>query len=230
VGAHPSVTEALPRVLQALDAAGLTATFFVEAINCELYPDAVRSIAARGHELGMHGWQHEQWGGLSVDRERSVLERSSRAFGSLGLAVSGFRPPGGELTASSVGLLRDVGVRWCSPAGGEFAVRDGLAWVPFEWELVDAYWLMPEFSELRLTRGAGAEPLDAGALAARLRDAVRSVARAGGRATLILHPFLMLDSAWREGAGELLRGIGELSRSGDLWVGAGGALELSGPG
>jgi peptidoglycan/xylan/chitin deacetylase (PgdA/CDA1 family) len=224
VGAHPSVTEALPWVLEVLDSLALRATFFVEAINCELYPDAVRSIAARGHELGMHGWQHEEWGGLPVGRERSVLQRSSRAFGSLGLSVSGFRPPGGELTASSVGLLRDVGVRWCSPLGEDFEVRDGLAWVPFQWELVDAYWLMESFADLRVSRGASAEPLAAGSLAGRLRGAVRSVARARGRATLILHPFLMLEPDWRRGAGELLSEIAELSGRGDLWVGPGGEL------
>jgi peptidoglycan/xylan/chitin deacetylase (PgdA/CDA1 family) len=218
------VTEALPWVLDSLDASGLRATFFVEAINCSLYPDAVRSIAARGHELGMHGWQHEEWGGLSVGRERSVLARSRRAFESLGLSVSGFRPPGGELTAASVGLLRDVGVRWCSPAGGSFEMRDGLAWVPFQWELVDAYWLMESFGDLRVSRGAAAEPLVAGSLARRLGDAVRSAACFGGRATLILHPFLMLDAAWREGVRELLSELGELSGHGELWVGPGGEL------
>ena len=57
----PSVTQALPWLLDELDRHGLTATFFVEAINCELYPDAVAGIAARGHELGHHGWSHEQW-------------------------------------------------------------------------------------------------------------------------------------------------------------------------
>jgi peptidoglycan/xylan/chitin deacetylase (PgdA/CDA1 family) len=220
------VTEALPWVLQVLDDAGLTATFFVEAINCELYPAAVRSIAARGHELGMHGWQHEQWHELSVDRERSVLERSSRAFESLGLSVSGFRPPGGELTAWSVGLLRDVGVRWCSPAGGEFGTRDGLAWVPFPWELVDAYWLMESFADLRVARGDASQPLSAATLAGRLREAVRSIAHSRSRATLILHPFLMLEPAWRDGAGEVLSEIAELSRRGDLWVGPGGAMSV----
>ncbi|MGZ4343583.1 MAG: polysaccharide deacetylase family protein [Solirubrobacteraceae bacterium] len=226
VGAHPSVTEALPWLLDTLDACGLRATFFVEAINCELYPEAVRSIAARGHELGMHGWRHEQWGGLSFDRERWILERCVRAFGSLGLSVTGFRPPGGDLTASSVGALREVGARWCSPAGGEFGVRDGLAWVPFEWELVDAYHLMDSFSELRVSRGDSREPMAAVSLAARFVGAVRSVASSGSRATLILHPFLMLDLAWREGAGELLALIGALARDGELWVGPGGALAV----
>ena len=46
------------------------------------------------------------------------------------------------------------------------------------------------------------------------------------QATLILHPFLMLDPAWREGVGELLGEIGALARAGDLWVGPGGSLAV----
>ena len=214
----------MPWLLEVLDREGISATFFVEAINCELYPDAVRSIADRGHELGMHGWRHEEWSGLSVDRERSVLERCVRAFGSLGLPVTGFRPPGGELTASSVSALRSVGVSWCSPAGGEFEVRDGLAWVPFEWSFVDAYYLMESFTDLRAGRGDARPALSAEQLLPRFVSAVRAVANSGSRATLILHPFLMLDPAWREGVGELLAEIGALARAGDLWAGPGGEL------
>jgi peptidoglycan/xylan/chitin deacetylase (PgdA/CDA1 family) len=218
------VTEALPWLLGVLDRQGLSATFFVEGINCELYPDALLSIAHRGHELGMHGWRHEEWSSLSVDRERSVLERCMRAFGSLGLSVSGFRPPGGELTASSVSALRSVGVRWCSPAGGEFGVRDGLAWVPFEWELVDAYYLMESFADLRMRRGDPRPSLCAEELLPRFVSALQSLASSGSRATLILHPFLMLEPAWRDGVGELLAEIGASARAGELWVGPGGAL------
>ena len=209
-----------------MDSAGLTATFFVEAINCELYPDAVLSIAGRGHELGMHGWRHEEWGGLSVDRERAILERCRAAFESLGLSASGFRPPGGELTSSSVGLLGSVGVRWCSPVGEDFEMTDGLAWLPFEWELVDAYYLMESFADLRVLRGDSYAVMSAGLLADRFRGAVRSLARSRSQATLILHPFLMLEPAWREGVSELLGEIGALARAGDLWVGPGGALAI----
>ena len=224
LGAHPSVTEALPWLLDALDSLGLSATFFVEGINCELYPDEVQAIASRGHELGMHGWRHEEWSGLSVSREREILEQCVAAFGSLGLSVRGFRPPGGELTPASVGLLRAVGVSWCSPAGGEFSVRDGLAWVPFEWELVDAYYLMDSFADLRASRGGSRPSVAASALVPRFVRAIRAVASSGSRATLILHPFLMLDPAWREGVGELLAELGALARAGDLWVGPGGAF------
>jgi peptidoglycan/xylan/chitin deacetylase (PgdA/CDA1 family) len=58
-GAHHSVTEVLPKVLKLLDSAGLKATFFVEAINAERYPEALRRLIDDGHELGCHGWRHE---------------------------------------------------------------------------------------------------------------------------------------------------------------------------
>jgi peptidoglycan/xylan/chitin deacetylase (PgdA/CDA1 family) len=52
------------------------------AINCELYPDAVKAIAAAGHELGHHGWSHEQWASLSPPAE--VGERMARHLGAAG--------------------------------------------------------------------------------------------------------------------------------------------------
>jgi peptidoglycan/xylan/chitin deacetylase (PgdA/CDA1 family) len=62
LGGHPSVARTLPRLLNLLEQAGVRATFFVEGLNAELYPDALRSIAAAGHEVACHAWRHEQWG------------------------------------------------------------------------------------------------------------------------------------------------------------------------
>jgi peptidoglycan/xylan/chitin deacetylase (PgdA/CDA1 family) len=226
-GRHPSVTIALPRLLDELDAHELTATFFVEAINCELYPGALLEIARRGHELGMHGWRHEAWAQLSAGGERELLARGIQAFASLGVDVVGFRPPGGRLTPSSPSLLREAGLRWCSPAGGEFGVRDGLVYVPFQWPLVDAYHLMARFSEPRISRGEGAQALAPGALAQRLAEDLDALARAGGARTLILHPFLMVEESWWAGVRRLLTLIGELARGGRLWVVSGGRFARS---
>jgi peptidoglycan/xylan/chitin deacetylase (PgdA/CDA1 family) len=223
-GSDPSVTRALPWLLDELDRHELTATFFVEAINCELYPEAVTGIAARGHELGHHGWSHEQWATLAPDDEREVLTRGLKAFESLGLRPRGFRPPGGELTPGSPGLLQRLGFEWCSPAGGDARIEggdahieggdarieDGLAYVPFDWELVDAYHLMESFASLRVSRGDPETPADPSGLAARLE---RSLVRPGLH-TLILHPFLMLDDAWAAGVAEILSVLAGLARDG----------------
>jgi Polysaccharide deacetylase len=217
----PSVTEALPWLLDELDRHGLAATFFIEAINCELYPDAVAGIAARGHELGHHGWSHEQWASLTPDEERDVLARGLAAFDSLGLRPRGFRPPGGELTEATPALLRELGFEWCSPVGQTATIDDRVAYVPFDWEVVDAYHLMDSFASLRASRGDPAASTPPAALAARLRE---SVLRSARRETLILHPFLMLDPAWAAGVGYLLETIAGQARAGRTWVVPGGTF------
>jgi peptidoglycan/xylan/chitin deacetylase (PgdA/CDA1 family) len=214
-GSDPSVTRALPWLLDELERHRLTATFFVEAINCELYPDAVREIAARGHELGHHGWSHETWRDLSPERERDVLARGIEAFAKLGLEPRGFRPPGGELTERSPGLLRDLGFDWCSPEGDPAVLDNGLVYIPFDWELVDAYHLMDSFGALRVRRGDREAPGSPAEVAERI---VRGLGLGPGRQTLILHPFLMLDDAWAAEVSRLLGTIADLVRTGRTWA------------
>ena len=224
LGEDPSVTTALPRLLDALHESRLAATFFVEGVNAELNPRALREIAARGHELGAHGWRHEQWGELSAQprHERELLERATRALADAGFPVSGFRPPGGELTPRTPELLREHGFAWCSPAGEQApSVSDGLARVPFDWELVDAYHLMERFAPLRDRRGDGAQPQSAAATGDRLAQAIT---QGTGVQTVVMHPFLMLDAAWWAQTEGLLSLAGELARSGQAWVVGGGAF------
>ena len=97
-----------------LAAEDIRATFFVEGLNGELYPEALSGMVAAGHEVACHGWRHEDgWAELDAARERELLARAHAALGS----PTGFRPPGGELTARSAGLLTELGFTYCSPAG-----------------------------------------------------------------------------------------------------------------
>jgi peptidoglycan/xylan/chitin deacetylase (PgdA/CDA1 family) len=239
LGSHPSVTIALPRLLGALDRLELKATFFIESVNCEINPDAVLQIAARGHELGVHGWRHETWSTLSTEDERALLDDGLAAFAALGIRPRGFRPPGGELTASSMELLRERGFTWCSPAGEpDEAERDAgapgpgaydqssdrPAVLPFRWEMVDTYYLMERFAALRVARGEGSEPVDPALAALRIEAGLMD---GPDYRALILHPFMMLDDEWWMQTRRLLRLIAETSRMGRLTVGTGRQLLVS---
>ena len=215
---HPSVTEALPRLLDELATRSLTATFFVEAINCERNPEAVQSIAQRGHEVAHHGWRHEQWSALEATEERNILSTGVSAFAMLGLRVTGFRPPGGELTARSPALLAETGFEWCSPAGNAPNPAGALDYIPFEWEMVDAYHLMERFAPLRERRKDHPDVLDPPAVAQRFEAAVDRLATRGGRRTLVMHPFLMLDDRWFDSVRALLDRMRELAAAGHLAV------------
>jgi peptidoglycan/xylan/chitin deacetylase (PgdA/CDA1 family) len=200
LGAHPSVTVALPRLLDALAERDLVATFCVEAINCRLNPGAVRSIADAGHEIAVHGYRHETWASLPPAQEGELLHRALFAFAALGQEPTGFRPPGGALTAETPALLRELGFAWASPAAD--AVPDAVpaaagqapTWLPFSWQDVDALYLLPAFDGLRRRRGLTEMPLPAAAAGRALEAALG----APGRRTIVLHPFLMLEPGWWE--------------------------------
>jgi peptidoglycan/xylan/chitin deacetylase (PgdA/CDA1 family) len=224
VGNDPSVTVALPWLLDELDAHSLSATFFVEGINTELYPDALSELAARGHELGLHGWRHEEWASLSATDERDILARGVGAFAGLGIEARGFRPPGGGLNARTPALLRAAGLSWCSPAGGTAGVRHGLAYVPFGWDFVDAYHLMDSFGALRGSRGDPESALAPGDLADRWEEELADLANTGSLRTMVLHPFLMLDERWSGGVSRLFAFMAALARERRTWVVAGGVF------
>src|SRR5262245_63413422 len=56
-GPHPRFTRS---VLDALDAAGARATFFVIGEKGERHPELVRELVARGHLVGIHGTRHDR--------------------------------------------------------------------------------------------------------------------------------------------------------------------------
>ena len=189
LGQHFSVTRALPRLLELLDETGVRATFFVEGLNTELYPDALRGIAAAGHEVAYHGWRHEPWADLEPAAERESLERGVRAMDELGLRPVGFRPPGGELTPATPGLLRELGFTYCSPEAGAAEPLDGIAVLPFRWPLVDAFHYLPHFGDLRERYLGSPDPQPP----ARLRAEIEAALGGEGFVALLFHPFLLDD-------------------------------------
>ncbi len=197
LGRHASVTRTLPRILELLDHTGVRATFFVEGLNAELYPDALREIAAAGHEVAYHGWLHERWADLDPDAERASLERGVRALDELGVRPVGFRPPGGALTPATPALLRELGFTYVSPEAEAAEPLDGLAVRPFRWPLVDALYYLPHFADLR-ERYLGTRDEQP-------PDRLRSAIAAAHDEMLVFHPFLLDDderfAVLREAAG-----------------------------
>jgi peptidoglycan/xylan/chitin deacetylase (PgdA/CDA1 family) len=217
LGRHFSVKRTLPRILDTLDELGLRATFFVEGLNAELYPDALLEIANSGHELGYHGWRHEYWPNLSPSHETRVLERGVHKMHEVGVRPRGFRPPGGRLTHSSPELLESLGFTHCSPAGLGIGFLGNLVVLPFEWRLNDAYYYLPRFGGLRETATGSSEPLSPFRFRETLRSALQDIVRDGGHLTLLFHPFL----EEQEDRFEIMRGVFEelrdLAEDGLVW-------------
>src|SRR6185295_18488219 len=114
LGNHPTATRVLPSLLDELSSRRLDATFFVEGLNAEIYPDLLVEVDAAGHEVGYHAWRHEQWSDLRAGDQAENLARGREAFDGLGLDMAGLRPPGGGLGPGGLDVLRGAGLRYCS--------------------------------------------------------------------------------------------------------------------
>lgn len=107
-GGEPAPT---PAILDALDAAGVDATFFLDGRWVETNPALVRTIADRGHELGNHGYQHPDWTTLSSGEIEADLAATERITERLtGRTVKPWaRPPFGAVDERVLQVLREAG-------------------------------------------------------------------------------------------------------------------------
>ncbi len=217
LGQHFSVIRVLPAILKMLDELSLSATFFVEGLNVEFYPLALRNIVHAGHEIGYHAWRHEEWQHLAYAEEVRILESGVRALGELTIAPYGFRPPGGVLTDSSVKLLSTLGFTYCSPSGSMAAISDGLVFLPFTWPIVDAYAYLPRFRSLRERFGDSSDPLSPSQFRARLRSELQKGIQERRYLSLLFHPFVEEKEEYFEVMRSTLEELHELEREGRVW-------------
>jgi peptidoglycan/xylan/chitin deacetylase (PgdA/CDA1 family) len=198
-GQHFTVVDVLPRLLELLATRKVRATFFVEGLNAEMYPQALHAIVAAGHEVAVHAWRHEEWAALDAKSEAALLERATNAMRSIGIEPSGFRPPGGGLTEHTLRLLGEHGYSHVSPAGERAGLLEGLAVLPFRWPLVDAYSYLPQFAGLRERYGAGPDPHTPEEMRDEMIAALESHTEHEGHLTLLFHPFSVAftgDPGW----------------------------------
>jgi peptidoglycan/xylan/chitin deacetylase (PgdA/CDA1 family) len=219
LGGHFTATQVVPALLDALGERDLAATFFVEGLNTELYPGALTTIAAAGHEVAYHAWRHEQWNELSAAEQAENLGRGIAAFAELTtpIGLEGLRPPGGGLGPGGVTVLRKAGLLYGSPAGEGAGVEDGVALLPFQWRHVDATAVLPGLAEVRRQMTGSAEPLDPGAFLTRIEAEIERLAGEGGFATAVLH-LPMLDWLGWDRLGALLDRLNTAASEGNLWV------------
>ena len=109
------------RILRLLDRFGIPGTFFVPGHTVETYPDHARAIVAAGHEVGHHGYLHENPLALGTrERERAVLERGLEVLDRvLGVRPAGYRSPAWDNSPFTLELLLELGFRYESSLMGD---------------------------------------------------------------------------------------------------------------
>jgi peptidoglycan/xylan/chitin deacetylase (PgdA/CDA1 family) len=96
----------LPRLLELLSRHDVRGTFFVPGFAAERWPDSVRAVRDRGHEIGAHGYLHEPLHDLDEATEEMYILRGLDAIDRvLGVRPVGFRAPKFKINFRTPGLL-----------------------------------------------------------------------------------------------------------------------------
>jgi peptidoglycan/xylan/chitin deacetylase (PgdA/CDA1 family) len=101
------------RILKMLSERGISASFFIPGHTVETYPASIEAILSAGHEIGHHGYLHENPCALSEDEERRVMERGLKALDEIAqLKPLGYRSPSWDNSPHTIDLLLEYGFRY----------------------------------------------------------------------------------------------------------------------
>lgn len=182
---------AMPRILETYRRLGLKQSFFLPGWCLEQYPDTVESILKGGHEIGHHGYLHED-PIATYGHQREWFEKALDAHLRIcGQKPQGYRAPVYNITDEVIDLALEHGLRYDSSLMGddiphavetpngrllEMPVHWGTDdWPPFA-HYEEIGYMMPVKSP---SQGLGA-----------FWEEFEAQYEAGGFFMLILHPFL----------------------------------------
>jgi peptidoglycan/xylan/chitin deacetylase (PgdA/CDA1 family) len=141
----------VPRILDVLARHQVPATFFMPAVCALLDPNESRRITAAGHEVGMHGYIHENNSLLDAATERDLMLRARDVLArQIGENPIGFRSANWDLSAHTIAIAREMGIEYDSSLMADESCYEllldgdptGIVEVPVEWLRDDAVYLM----------------------------------------------------------------------------------------
>ncbi len=99
-GLDDRVERNIHEILDLFDVAGVRGTFFTLGWVAQRHGPLLREIAARGHELASHGWDHRRVFRLDAGSFREDIGRARQAIeDAAGLRVTGYRAPSFSIDA-----------------------------------------------------------------------------------------------------------------------------------
>jgi peptidoglycan/xylan/chitin deacetylase (PgdA/CDA1 family) len=104
--------DGLPRILRVLDKQNVPASFFIPAVAAALNPEMIPNIQSkRRHEIGIHGWIHENLVELNDEaKEQELLNKSIDLLTkAMGKKPVGYRAPSWAMSPYTLKQVRDAG-------------------------------------------------------------------------------------------------------------------------
>ncbi|AEP36770.1 polysaccharide deacetylase family protein [Taylorella asinigenitalis] len=136
------------RLLDLFAKHGLTSTWFIPGHSVETFPNQMAEVVKAGHEVGMHGYSHENPIAMTREQEQAVLDKCFDLIKELsGKAPTGYVAPWWEFSNVTNELLLEKGIKYDhSLMHNDFTpyyVRVGDKWTKIDYSQDAESWMKP---------------------------------------------------------------------------------------
>lgn len=136
------------RLLDLFDRYGLKTSWFIPGHSIETFPREMRQVVELGHEIGLHGYTHENPLAMSPAQEIDVLDHCiDLIVGLSGRRPVGYAAPWWELSPNMPGLLLERGILYDhSMMHRDFScyrLRVGDSWTAVDYSQPAKSWMKP---------------------------------------------------------------------------------------
>jgi peptidoglycan-N-acetylglucosamine deacetylase len=137
-----------PRLLKLFDRLDIRTTWFIPGHSVETFPDQMKAVADAGHEIGVHGYSHENPIAMTPEQEEEVLDKSIDLITRLsGRRPTGYVAPWWEFSNVTNELLLKKGIKYDhSLMHNDFTpyyVRVGDTWTKIDYSAKPSDWMKP---------------------------------------------------------------------------------------
>ena len=137
-----------PRMLNLFKRNGIKATWFIPGHSIETFPEQVEEIVAAGHEIGMHGYTHENPIAMTAEQEEAVMRKCVALIEQVsGRRPTGYVAPWWEFSTITNELLLKLGIKYDhSLMHNDFTpyyVRVGDTWTLIDYSKQAEEWMVP---------------------------------------------------------------------------------------
>ena len=138
----------VPRLLDLFREFGIRVTWFVPGHSVETFPEQSAAIVEAGHEVGLHGYSHENPIAMSPEQEEDVLDRCIELLeGLTGERPAGYVAPWWEFSAVTAELLLARGIEYDHSLMHDdfhsYYVRTGDTWTKIDYSKPAGHWMKP---------------------------------------------------------------------------------------
>ncbi len=138
----------VPRLVELFRRFGLTQTFFWPGHSIETFPAEFDACVAAGHEIGVHGYSHENPIAMSREQERAVLDRCIELIEArAGRRPTGYVAPWWEFSGVTNELLLERGITYDHSLMHRdfepYYVRVGDSWTKIDYDAAAESWMEP---------------------------------------------------------------------------------------